>query len=99
MSSRIARRSAASVGETVTCVLMTWFLVRLVCLSASFEDGPRLEKRLDPERTEFTAHAGVFKSAERCLLIIKQTVDGYPADEDLRRYAAGALYVGPAHVG
>jgi len=36
----------------------------------SLKDGPRFKKRLDPERSEFTADAGMFESAERRLLIV-----------------------------
>ena len=67
--------------------------------SLGLEYRSRLEKGFDPERTEFTAHAGVFKSSERGLLIIKHAVDCYAACEELGGYAANTLYIGPAHVG
>jgi hypothetical protein len=35
------------------------------------EDRLRFEKRLDPERTEFAAEAGVLEPVERRLLIVK----------------------------
>jgi hypothetical protein len=41
----------------------------------------------------------VFESAERRLLIVKHAVDRYSAGLNLRRHAARALYVGPAHEG
>ena len=40
----------------------------------------------------------MLESAERRLLIIKHSVDRYPAGEDLRGYAACALNVAPAYV-
>src|SRR5579864_8532809 len=73
------------------------FLVMRVLLGLEYRS--RLEKGFDPEGTEFTAHAGVFKSAERRLLIIKHAVDCYAACEEMGGHAASALYIGPAHVG
>src|ERR1700761_782882 len=64
----------------------------------SFEDGPGLEERLDPERTEFTPHAGVFESAKRRLLIVKHAVDCYAACKEKGGYAACALCVTPADI-
>src|SRR5258708_37822985 len=99
MSSRIARRSAASLGEMVTCLLMGWCpcLIRSGTAAQSLEDGARFEKRLDPERAEFAADAGMLESAPRSLLIIKHAVDRYTAGKDLRGDAARARPIGPAH--
>jgi hypothetical protein len=49
----------------------------------SLQDGPRFKKRLDPERSEFAADAGMFESAERRLLIVKHAVDRHSAGSDL----------------
>jgi len=74
-------------------------LIHLDAKRGSFEDGPRFKKRLDPERSEFTADAGMLESAERRLLIVQHSVDRNAAGEDLRGDAARALYVGPAYEG
>src|ERR1700722_15677164 len=59
----------------------------------SLENGSRLKKRLDPERSEFAADAGVLESAERRLLIVQKSVDRDAAGEDSRGYATRAVTV------
>src|SRR5260370_13855422 len=82
------------------CLLMSWSPcpIRSAAARRSLQDGPRFEKRLDPERTEFTSDAGVLEPAERRLLIVKQAVDDHAAGKDLRSHASRAPYVGPARV-
>src|ERR1700730_13219817 len=77
MSSRIARRSAASEGEMVTCLLMGWCpcSIRSGTVAQSLEDGARFQKCLDPERAEFTADAGMLEPA----LSAQPTRPGEPA--------------------
>jgi len=38
--------------------------------SGSLKDGLWLKERLDPVDAKFTTYAGVFESAERCLLVV-----------------------------
>src|SRR5579872_4498478 len=84
-------RSAAYLRVILTCLL------RSIC-SGSFKDGPRFKKRLDPERTEFTADAGMLEATKWRLLVVKHAVDRYAPSEELRRYATRAFYVGAAYV-
>src|SRR5690348_9788208 len=100
MSTRIARRSDASVAEIATCSLIGWSpcLLFRARQERLFEDGSWFEKRLDPECSEFTADAGMLEPAERRLLIVQHSVDRYAAGLDLRRDAACALNVRAAHV-
>src|SRR6202034_4954649 len=94
----IASRSAASFGE----MMLTWFLInsssRLVLLSGSLKDGLWLKKRLNSVDAKFATHAGLFESAERCLLVVYQAIDRNPAGLDLRCDSTGALNVSPTHV-
>src|SRR5580704_5129061 len=97
MSSRIARRSAASSGEMLACLAMDcvlWFEAarrgwRL------FEDSAGFEKRLDPVSAIFTADARVFETSPGCLRIIGHIVDHHAPGPNLRSHAASALYIGP----
>src|ERR1700722_7398051 len=64
----------------------------------SLQYGPRFKKCLDPERSEFTADAGMLESAEWRLLVVQHAVDRHAAGLKLRCDATGALNVRAAHV-
>src|ERR1700722_1045827 len=87
MSSRIARRSAASSGEMATCLLISVF--------SGLEDGAGFEKRLEPVPAIFSAYAGVFESTPGRLWIVRHAVDHDAARPQLRGHAARTAKVGP----
>src|SRR5260221_11096068 len=77
----------------------SFVLVRLDHGNQSLKDRPRFQKRLDPERAEFAADAGVLESPERRLLVVQHAVDRHAPCEELRGDAARAPCIGSVHVG
>src|ERR1700733_4663234 len=67
-------------------------------LSGSLKDGLWLKKRLNSVDAKFATHAGLFESAERCLLVVWPAIDRNPAGLDLRCDSTDALNVSPTHV-
>src|ERR1700674_3956422 len=84
----MARRSAASLGERVTCWLMNRPPLRL-------KNGAGFEKRLDPVSAIFTANPGVFESSPGGLRIIRHVVDHHASGSYLGGDTTCALDVGP----
>src|ERR1700735_513230 len=97
MSSRIARRSAASSGEMPACFATIWCpLFEVSCQELRLpENRPRFEKRLDPVFAIFTADAGVFETSPGRLRIIGHIVDHHAPGPNLRSHAPSTLYTGP----
>src|SRR5579862_966125 len=98
MSSRIARRSAASSGEMPACLAMTWCPLVLDLPGKKWrlsEDSSGFEKRLDSEAAVFTADARVFEASPGCLRIIGHIVDHHAPSSNLRGHAMRALDIGP----
>src|SRR5580704_1271198 len=95
----MARRSAASSGEMLTCLPISWspwFKVPLCSAGQrSFEDCPCFEKRLDSVSAIFTANTRVFESSPGCLRIISHIVDHDATRPYLRSHSTRAREVGP----